>query len=100
MNRDRDEPPKPPEPPRSAETPKPPEPSETQEPPEAQEPPEKPRGRRGGTTTLSVDGRLIRKTFVLDMEVAERLRDEAHHSRVPQAEIVRRALRERYGLVH
>lgn len=77
MSRDRDEPP---------------------EPSEAQEPPAAPRGRRGGTTTLSVDGKRVRKTFVLDREVAERLRDEAHEHRVPQAQIVRRVLRRRYGL--
>lgn len=47
---------------------------------------------------MSADGALVRKTFYLDRDVEEALRDEAHHSRRTEAEIVREALRERYGI--
>lgn len=60
--------------------------------------PENPRGPRGGKTTVSADGALIRKTFYIDRDVEDALRDEAHRSRRTEAEIVREALRERYGI--
>lgn len=56
------------------------------------------RGPRGGRTTVSADGALVRKTFYLDRDVEEALRDEAHQTRRTEAEIVREALRERYGI--
>ena len=58
----------------------------------------KERGPRGGKTTVSADGKLIRKTFYIDRDVEEKLRDEAHEHRRTEAEIVRWVLRERYGL--
>ena len=61
-------------------------------------PPGKDRGPRGGKTTVSADGKLIRKTFYIDRDVEDKLRDEAHENRQTEAEIVRWMLRERYGL--
>lgn len=57
------------------------------------------RGPRGGKTTVSADGKLIRKTFYIDRDVETRLRDEAHEHRMTEAEIVRWVLSERYGLL-
>lgn len=56
------------------------------------------RGPRGGRTTVSADGELIRKTFYLDRDVEDALREEAHRLRTTEAEIVRQALRARYGI--
>jgi hypothetical protein len=41
---------------------------------------------------------LVRKTFFIDRDAEEALRDEAHKKRVTEAEIVRQLIRERYGL--
>lgn len=56
------------------------------------------RGVGGGLTTVSSDGALVRKTFYLDRDVEEVLRDTAHEQRVSEAFIVRQVLREHFGL--
>lgn len=56
------------------------------------------RGPRGGTTTVSADGALVRKTFYIDRDVEEALREESFRTRRTEAEIVRETLRDRYGL--
>ncbi len=55
-------------------------------------------GPRGGRTTVSADGALLRKTFYIDRDVEEALREEAYRTRRTEAEIVRQLLREHYGL--
>lgn len=55
-------------------------------------------GVRGGLSAVSTDGALIRKTFYLDRDVEEVLRDTAHERRVSEAYIVRQVLREHFGL--
>ena len=57
-----------------------------------------PRGPRGGKTTVSSDGLLVRKTFFLDREVEEALREDAFKTRRTEAEIVRQLLRDHYGI--
>lgn len=61
-------------------------------------PSEAPRGPRGGRTTVSSDGALIRKTFYIDRDVEDALREECYRTRRTEAEIVREALRDRYGI--
>jgi hypothetical protein len=62
-------------------------------------PEEEPRhGPRGGRTTVSTSGGLVKKTIWLERDVEHHLREEAFDKRVSEAEIVREALRERYGL--
>lgn len=56
------------------------------------------RGPRGGKTTVSRDGAMVRKTFYLDWDVEEALRDEAHETRRTEAEILRQILRDHYDL--
>ncbi len=56
------------------------------------------RGPRGGKTTVSKDGTLIRKTFYIDVDVGEKLREDAHRQRSSEAEIVRELLRDHYGV--
>ena len=58
----------------------------------------KPRGPRGGRTTISGDGLLIRKTFFIDRDVEEHLRNDAHAKRTTEAAIVRQLLRDHYGI--
>lgn len=60
--------------------------------------PESPRGPRGGRTTVSADGALVRKTFYIDREVEEVLREESFRTRKTEAEIVRWILRDHYGI--
>lgn len=55
-----------------------------------------PRGRRGGTTTISEY--MVRKTFWIDRDVEERLRRDAFESGRSEAELVREALRQFYGI--
>ena len=55
-------------------------------------------GPRGGRTTVTDDGLMIRKTFFIDTDVAELLRDDAHRQRRPEAEILRELLRRHYGV--
>lgn len=57
-----------------------------------------PRGPRGGKTTVSADGLLVRKTFFLDREVEEALREDSFKTRRTEAEIVRQLLRDHYGI--
>lgn len=57
-----------------------------------------PLGPRGGKTTVSKDGYLVRKTFFIDRDAEQHLRDEAHSTRRTEAEIVREIIRDRYGL--
>lgn len=59
---------------------------------------ESPRGPRGGKTTVSADGALVRKTFFIDREVEEALREESYRTRRTEAEIVRWLLRDHYGI--
>ena len=61
-------------------------------------PSEAPRGPRGGKTTVSSDGDLIRKTFYIDRDVEDALREECFRTRRTEADVVREALRDRYGL--
>lgn len=61
-------------------------------------PGEERRGPHGGKTTVSRDGLLVRKTFFIDRDVEEALRDDAHRQRRSEAEIVRDLLRQHYGL--
>jgi hypothetical protein len=53
-------------------------------------------GRRGGRTTVTQQ--MVRKTFWIDRDVEDRLREEAFHSEQNESELVRRALRLYYGL--
>lgn len=55
-------------------------------------------GPRGGRTTVLAKGELIRKTFYIDPEIEAALREEAYRTRATEAEIVRQALRARYGI--
>jgi len=66
--------------------------------PDDKKPAESPRGPRGGRTTVSSDGTLIRKTFYIDRDVEDALREECFRTRRTEAEIVREALRDRYGI--
>lgn len=59
---------------------------------------ELPRGPKGGRTTVSRSGALVKKTLWLDSDVEEALRQEAFDTRRSEAEIVRQMLRERYGM--
>lgn len=56
------------------------------------------RGPRGGRSTLSSDGSMIRKNFYLDREVEEALRDDAHRRRRSEADVLREILRDHYGI--
>jgi hypothetical protein len=49
------------------------------------------RGPRGGTTTVTRTG-MVKKNLWLPREMAERLREEAYRLRLPEAELMRRAL--------
>lgn len=64
--------------------------------PEPGPPPKLLRGRRGGRTTVT--RQMVRKTFWIDRDVEDRLREEASHSEDNESELVRRALRLYYGL--
>lgn len=55
-----------------------------------------PRGRRGGTTTISEH--MVRKTFWIDKDVEELLRRDAFESGRSEAELVREALRRFYDV--
>lgn len=55
-----------------------------------------PQGRRGGKTTVT--DVMVRKTFWIDRDVEDRLRREAFETGRTEAEIVREALRDRYGI--
>lgn len=50
-----------------------------------------PKGPRGGTTTVTRSG-WVKKNLWMPRELAERLREEAFRLRVPEAELMRRAL--------
>lgn len=63
-----------------------------------EQPRKKTRGPRGGRTTISEDGLLIRKTFFIDRDVEELLRNDAHERRTTEAAIIRQLLREHYGV--
>lgn len=54
------------------------------------------RGRRGGRTTVTRV--MVRKTFWIDRDVEERLREDAFHSGRTEAELVREALRRYYDI--
>ena len=62
------------------------------------QPSTKSRGPRGGRTTISQDGLLIRKTFFIDRDVEVHLRNDAHARRTTEAAIVRQLLRDHYGV--
>jgi hypothetical protein len=55
-----------------------------------------PHGRRGGKTTVT--DLMVRKTFWIDRDVEDRLRRDAFESGRTEAEIVRQALRDFYGI--
>jgi|GEM_PF-4790134 len=65
---------------------------------ESLSPARRPRGPRGGRTTISQDGLLIRKTFYIDRDVEVFLRNEAHEQKTTEAAIVRQLLRDHYGV--
>lgn len=54
------------------------------------------RGRRGGKTTITPA--MVRKTFWIDRDVEERLREDAFRSERTEAELVRQVLRDHYGI--
>ena len=54
-------------------------------------------GPKGGKTTISKDGNLVRKTIFIDRDVEEALRDDAHQRRISEAAIIRELLRQHYG---
>ncbi|MDA8021273.1 MAG: hypothetical protein MPN21_27885, partial [Thermoanaerobaculia bacterium] len=68
--------------------------SERNTPPETEET----RGPLGGKTTISKDGNLVRKSFFIDRDVDQALRDDAHRQRRSEATIVRELLRRHYGI--
>jgi len=55
-------------------------------------------GPHGGRTTVSASGDMVRKTFYIDRVTENALRDEAYQTRRSEADIVREALQERYGI--
>lgn len=55
-------------------------------------------GPRGGKTTVSRSGRLIRKTFWLHPDEEEALRRAAFEERRSEAAIVRQLLRRHFGI--
>lgn len=55
-------------------------------------------GPRGGKTTVSKSGNLIRKTFWIHPDEEEALRREAFEERRSEADIVREALRRYFGI--
>lgn len=57
-----------------------------------------PHGPRGGRSTVSSDGSMIRKNFYLERDVEEALRDDAHRQRRSEADLLREILRAHYGL--
>ncbi|MEO1082757.1 MAG: hypothetical protein AAFY88_00800 [Acidobacteriota bacterium] len=56
------------------------------------------RGPRGGKTTVSKDGNLVRKTFWLHPDEEEALRRAAFEERRSEAAIVRELLRRHFGI--
>jgi hypothetical protein len=57
-----------------------------------------PRGLRGGRTTVSADGTLVRKSFMIDRDTEKALRTTAHRTRQSEGAIVRDVLRRHFGL--
>jgi hypothetical protein len=55
-------------------------------------------GPRGGVSTVSPTGDMVRKNFWIETELEEKLRKEAFDSRISEAEIIRRLLRTHYGV--
>ena len=55
-------------------------------------------GPRGGGTTVTPGGDMVRKNFWIDAELEARLRKEAFDERISEAEIIRRLLRRHYGV--
>ena len=55
------------------------------------------RGPRGGTTTVSESG-LVRKTIWIHEDENAALRRDAYEQHLPETEIIRRMIRERYGI--
>jgi hypothetical protein len=56
------------------------------------------RGPRGGKTTVSKDGAMVRKTFFIDCDVDEALRKDARKKRLTEAQVLRQLLRDAYGI--
>ena len=56
------------------------------------------RGPRGGKTTVSADGKRVRKTFWIEFEEDYQLRKESFERHTPETTLIREMLRERYGL--
>lgn len=56
------------------------------------------RGPRGGKTTVSKDGAMVRKTFYIDWEVDEALREAARRKRLTEAQVLRQLLRDAFGI--
>lgn len=56
------------------------------------------RGPRGGKTTVSKDGAMVRRAVYLDWEIVEAVRRDALRKHLSEAQALRQALREHYGL--
>ena len=56
------------------------------------------KGPRGGRSTVSPTGDMVRKNFWIETAIEEKLRKEAFDARISEAEIIRRLLRKHYGL--
>ncbi len=55
-------------------------------------------GPRGGTTTTTKAGTLIRKTVYIHPDEEAALRKDAYESRRSESEIIRELIRRRYGI--
>lgn len=65
---------------------------------ETSRPPGGKRGPRGGKTTISKDGAMIRKTFYIDRDVDQLLNERARRRALSEAQLIRRILRDYFGV--
>lgn len=56
------------------------------------------RGPRGGKTTVSKDGAMIRKTFYVDWDVDALIQETARRRHLNEAQLVRQILRDYFGV--
>lgn len=56
------------------------------------------RGPRGGTTTVSRDGAMLRKTYYLDWDIVEALQREARRRGFNEAQYLRHHLRDHFHI--
>jgi hypothetical protein len=64
----------------------------------ADEPPPRRRGPRGGTTTVSNDGLMLRKTHYLDWDIVDALQEHAARRRLNEAQYLRHLLRDHFDI--